>query len=191
MGQKDPWLSTTLGQWSQKANVERTHQLASLVCVSTHLLTFGCSRECELFLPLLWFLGKSNTSCKTNDIFFGNQGSWEALPRLILISYYSQTSRRQPWPSPQPWPAASLLVHHFRKSIAGASQPHKVPTGRRSKEVTELGARPSIQSQICLLPCDSGQPRAHSLLPEGQRLAPQWLFLRSSNFMFSTSYIWQ
>lgn len=47
------------GTVKSKANTGRPHQVASLVCVSAHLHTFGCSRGCELFPPLLCFLVKA------------------------------------------------------------------------------------------------------------------------------------
>lgn len=114
-------------------------------------------------------LGKNQYILQNHDIFLGNQLSW------ALISYCGWTSTHKLCPPhgcdrlPGCLSTTETSGHEFQ----GPPNPVK-PQMERTTQVTELSARPSMQSQICLLPRDSGQRRPHSLLPKvGRWLAPK------------------
>lgn len=75
-GVRDAWLSTSLGWQSQRP------RLASFVCVSTHLLTFGCFGWYKLFPSLGWFLVKTNTSGKITIFPLGSRVAGRLFLRL-------------------------------------------------------------------------------------------------------------
>lgn len=78
------------GTVKSKANAEAP-PAGNLVCVSTHLLTFGCPRACELFLPLLWFVVKAILLAKPMTFSLGIR----AAGRLFLGWYWFPAVAKQ------------------------------------------------------------------------------------------------